>query len=173
MGNVHVPESPSNVTASPAGDTTLSLAWDAPWFAGSSPVTGYEVTVADASGASRTIPSRGDRTTLTVTGLSVGQRYDVSVVARNDQGVSPPSPPVSVSMDFSPVTAVKDAAESVRARVWGSLRSSLSAQRPTGEAAAAAREHYREATQRASDDFEAMRSYRRDEETTWVPPTDQ
>ena len=173
MSTLDVPKAPSQVTARPTGETTVEVSWDAPWFAGTSPLSGYEVAVSDDTGASRICSSPGDRTTLAVTGLTNGRSYVFTVVARNAQGASSPAPPSPpVVMDFSAVKAAKGAIGYAGARVWRSLRSSLSAQGPSGESIKMRREHYHEAAQQAGDDYEPLRSSHSDEDSRWVPPTD-
>lgn len=89
-----VPSAPLNVEAT-AGDSEASLTWQAA-YAGTAPVTDYEVTVSPTTGVSgATTRSVGSPTTgFTFTGLTNGTSYTFTVVAINAVGnswVSQPS----------------------------------------------------------------------------------
>ncbi|MGW2162070.1 fibronectin type III domain-containing protein [Nonomuraea sp. NPDC001699] len=79
------PFAPPNLTAVPrAGQIVVS--WAAPPDGGS-PITGYTVT-ADPGGAA--VEAGADATTATLSGLTNGTAYTVSVVARNKAGAGEP-----------------------------------------------------------------------------------
>ncbi len=79
------PGAPMGVSATP-GDASATITWTAPTGDGGSPITGYRVT---------TIPSSDGctvtATTCTLTGLTSGTEYVVSVVATNAAGSSEPA----------------------------------------------------------------------------------
>lgn len=80
------PTAPQNLAVTP-GDTELGLAWDAPASDGGSPVTGYRVQWTDGGGVSTN--TIGVVTSYTITGLTNGVTYDVSVEAINTVGMGP------------------------------------------------------------------------------------
>ncbi|HEY6798829.1 MAG TPA: AbfB domain-containing protein, partial [Kineosporiaceae bacterium] len=77
--------------AAAAGDGTLQVSWTAP-AAGASAVTGYQVTAAPSD---PTVPTRTctatTATSCTVTGLTNGSRYTVTVTATTEAGTGPAS----------------------------------------------------------------------------------
>ena len=75
-----VPSAPQSLAATP-GDEQVALTWSAPESDGSSPITGYEVS---SDGSNWT--DVGDITGYTVTGLTNGQSYTLSVRAVNAVG---------------------------------------------------------------------------------------
>lgn len=76
------PSAPGQALAT-AGNTTVSLVWSAPSSDGSSPITGYTVTVAPG-GATHTTAV----TSLNVTGLTNGTAYTFTITATNLIGTS-------------------------------------------------------------------------------------
>jgi hypothetical protein len=79
-----VPGVPTNLAVT-AGNGSLSLSWDPPVDDGGNAVSGYTATVTPHSGGSP-VSSTGASTSRTVTGLTNGVSYDVSVVATNAAG---------------------------------------------------------------------------------------
>ena len=85
------PGAPTGVTAT-AGDTTAVVSWTAPASLGTGTLTGYTAT-AQPGGASCSTTTMG----CTITGLTDGTTYSVTVVTRTTDGNSAPSPAVSVT----------------------------------------------------------------------------
>ena len=85
------PGAPTGVTAT-AGDTTAVVSWTAPASLGTGTLTGYTAT-AQPGGASCSTTTMG----CTITGLTDGTAYSVTVVTRTTDGNSAPSPAVSVT----------------------------------------------------------------------------
>ena len=94
------PTAPISVSAV-AGDAAAVVSWSAPESDGGSAITGYTVTARPGGATCQTAT-----TTCTVTGLSNGTAYTVSVIARNEIGPSP------ASADSAPVTPSAPAGES-------------------------------------------------------------
>ena len=61
-----MPEVPTNVTARVTGPATITVTWDAPWYAGSSPLSGYDVVATDSSGRATDHSEDGDRPSLQI-----------------------------------------------------------------------------------------------------------
>ncbi len=80
------PDAPTAPRISAVGDSTVTLAWDAPASNGE-PITAYQVT-ASPGGPVTDCPS----TTCAITGLTNNVEYTFTVVARNVVGDSAPSP---------------------------------------------------------------------------------
>jgi hypothetical protein len=99
------PTAPISVSAV-AGDAAAVVSWSAPESDGGSAITGYTVTARPGGATCQTAT-----TTCTVTGLSNGTAYTVSVIARNEIGPSP------ASADSAPVTP--SAAESPASKETG------------------------------------------------------
>lgn len=97
FGNIYIADTGNDsirkLTALSGGK--LAVSWGAPTAPGSSPVTGY-VASATAMGATKTCSTTGV-TFCTVTGLTPGTAYSVSVTATNAAGTSAPSTPVTVT----------------------------------------------------------------------------
>jgi len=168
----HVPETPANVGSRATGPTTMTVTWDAPWYAGSTPLMGYDVVVVDSSGAATHHRVEGDHPSAQVTHLVDGETYSFMVAARNETGSSTFSAPSApVAMKFSLTETAGHEVHQIGSRLTAWRRNSMTKQVPTGAAAQALRGEYRDATQRSDDPYEALRSFRRDEGTTWVPPT--
>lgn len=84
--SISAPSAPAGLTAK-AGDSQVSLKWDAPASDGGSPVTSYEV----YDGITSDFPSKGaviktSRTSVTVSGLTNGTTYYFRVAALNAAG---------------------------------------------------------------------------------------
>ena len=93
---IGAPAAPSGVTATSNGDRSSIVAWTAPTSTGGSPITHYTATAAPG-GASCVTPD-GATTTCTLTGLSNGTPYAITVTATNLAGTSDPSaPPTSAT----------------------------------------------------------------------------
>jgi alpha-tubulin suppressor-like RCC1 family protein len=86
-----IPGAPTGVTATP-GDTTATIAWTAPANFGTGTLTGYTVTLSPGGFTCSTAGA----TTCTVTGLTDGTTYTVTVLTHTTDGDSPPSSPVTV-----------------------------------------------------------------------------
>lgn len=95
--NAGAPSPPRNVTAQ-RGDRRALLSWTPPADPGSSPVTGYRIRIfSDGKQVGEPITT-GDVTSKTITGLTNGTTYTVTVAAINGQGLgleSAPSDPVT------------------------------------------------------------------------------
>jgi hypothetical protein len=104
-----VPGSPTGLEVTP-GNGQATITWTGP-TGGSLPLTGYQVTVTPSSGQ----PVRGDvlASPVTVTGLTNGTAYSVSVVASDVVGpsaaatatVTPSSTPTSSTSSTSPTSS--------------------------------------------------------------------
>ena len=73
-----------------AGIRQLVVTWTAPSSAGSSPITGYTATGTAAGYAPQSCATAGP-TSCTISGLTSGVGYNVSVTATSDAGTSAPS----------------------------------------------------------------------------------
>jgi len=167
----HVPEVPTNVVARATGPTTITVTWDAPWYAGSAPLSGYEVVATDSSGR-RTIHWVGsDVPAIQVKELVADDTYTFAVAARNAAGSSGFVHGAPMVMRFSATEFAKEEAHQVKGRLAASMRKSLMRSRPSAGAAQDSREQYRAATQQPDDEFESLRSFSRDEKSGWIPPT--
>ena len=91
------PQPPANVTATP-GNAQATISWTAPTNTGGSPITGYTAT-ASVGGQSCTTTTA---TSCTISGLTNGTTYYVSVTATNAVGISDPSV-VAVTPSSDPV----------------------------------------------------------------------
>lgn len=88
-----VPAAPTSL-ATNAGDAAVSLAWMALADEGSSPVTGYNVSVSPAVVPSQIVI---DGTAAAIVGLNNGTEYAFAVTAVNSAGSGPPSASVRVT----------------------------------------------------------------------------
>ena len=91
---VTAPGAPTGVTAIP-GNTQADISWTAP-STGGSPIEKYTVTLTPAAGSPVTKDVTG-ATSTTVTGLSNGTQYAVTVTATNAVGTGSASTPVNVT----------------------------------------------------------------------------
>ena len=83
------PGPPTGVTAT-AADTTAAISWTAPATLGTGTLTGYTATAAPGGGS-----CSATTTSCTITGLTDGTAYSVTVVTRTTDGNSAPSTAVS------------------------------------------------------------------------------
>ena len=88
------PDAPSGVTATP-GDGKIAVSWNAAAGNGS-PITSYRV-VGSVTGGSAVTCSTGGTTSCTLSGLTNGKTYTITVTAVNARGESDPSTPVSAT----------------------------------------------------------------------------
>ena len=94
------PAKPTNVVATP-GNTSASVAFDAPTDDGGSAITGYTVSVTDETDGTPVAPQSGSSSPIVVTGLTNGHSYSFSVAASNVVGSG------DASNASSPVTPVR------------------------------------------------------------------
>jgi hypothetical protein len=88
-----VPGAPQDVSAA-AGQTSAAVTFSPPLSDGGSPVTSYTVTASDLTDPARGGMSQsGTGTTITLGGLTTGDRYAFTVTAANVLGSGPPSAP--------------------------------------------------------------------------------
>lgn len=85
-----VPDAPTAVEAAP-GDAEATVSWEPSAFDGGREVVGYEVTTAPASAGCSTLADQDN--TCTLSGLTNGQEYSVTVTAQNLGGTSAASAP--------------------------------------------------------------------------------
>jgi Fibronectin type III domain len=98
-----VPGAPAGLTAT-AGDTQVRLSWTAPASNDGSPVSGYKVYLATATGApDRAAIGTTTGTAGTVTGLVNGTTYYFTVIAVNAAGHESP---FSTTVSATPTTGV-------------------------------------------------------------------
>ncbi len=93
---VTAPDAPTAGTASP-GDTSAGVTFTAPASNGGSSITGYTITATNTSGGAPASTTVGaSATSASVSGLTNGQQYTLSVTASNVVGSSPASAPSNV-----------------------------------------------------------------------------
>lgn len=96
------PAAPASVTAD-AGAGSLTIGWTPPAVAGDTPISGYDVAAVPTDPANGTVPvtAATDATTVsaTLSGLTNGVGYTVSVAATNSAGTGP-----SATTDGTPRT---------------------------------------------------------------------
>ncbi|MBB3081894.1 fibronectin type III domain-containing protein [Geodermatophilus sabuli] len=83
-----LPGAPGNVRTT-AGQGSLTVEWDAPAPTDAPAISRYEVTATPATGTAVSAVVVAPATSATLTGLTAGTAYTVSVVAVNGQGSSP------------------------------------------------------------------------------------
>jgi hypothetical protein len=103
MVSVPVPNAPSNVSASAAGQTSAAVSWTAPATGGA--VTSYVVTpyVGTVAQTPKTVSGAPPATSTNVSGLTAGTTYTFRVAACNASGCSTAAGP---SNSVTPATAV-------------------------------------------------------------------
>ena len=117
--SVFAPGPPINLVATP-GNTTVTLTWSAPLFAGTTAITSYTIT---SSPPSSTVVTAS--TTATITGLTNGTPYIFSVVATNSIGNSTaavsgsvtPVPPPTLKLLVLGDTTASAAATAISSRL--------------------------------------------------------
>jgi hypothetical protein len=77
-----------SVTSVSFGDSSVTVAFVAPGFVGGDAIDGYQV-VATSSGGSVTKPDCSTTSPCTITGLTNGDAYTLTVAAINAAGVGP------------------------------------------------------------------------------------
>jgi hypothetical protein len=109
FGAAQAPGAPTGVTAKP-GNTTADVSWTAP-PAGGSAVTGYKITAtaAGATAPAASVTALSSATTASLTGLTNGTAYTVSVVATSAAGDGAPgtttvTPNATETLTAGPVT---------------------------------------------------------------------
>jgi subtilisin family serine protease len=93
------PSAPRNVGVSRNGSGSLNLSWTAPATNGGSDVTGYTATLTPGGQSCTTTAL-----SCTISGLTDGTSYSVSLVATNAIGTSGASTPVSIAPGTAPAT---------------------------------------------------------------------
>lgn len=99
-----VPGPPTGVDAIP-GDVSAEVSFTAPAANGFTPITGYTITATDLTDAARggqTCTAAPGETSCTITGLTNGDSYTFTVVARNAAGDGPPSAPSAAVVPTAP-----------------------------------------------------------------------
>jgi fibronectin type 3 domain-containing protein len=129
---VTTPGAPSGLTAT-AGNTQVSLSWQAPGSDGGAPVTGYRV----YQGTSRTPVASVTGTSATVPGLSNGTTYSYTVTAVNQAGEGPASGAASATPTAPSTSATPTAGSTSATPTAGSTSASASAASASASASAA------------------------------------
>ncbi len=115
FGSASAPGAPTVGTVA-AGSGSATVHWTAPTNPGSSAVTSYQVSAAPAGGGTPvTVSTLPSATTATLTGLTNGTSYAVTVAAANATGMGPASAAVSVT----PAAPATDTLTTTRAQ-WKS-----------------------------------------------------
>jgi hypothetical protein len=97
-----VPGAPRNVTAMP-GNSQVVLAWAAPADNGGAAISGYTVTLSAGGSVVRT--ESASASPLTLTGLTNGTAYTLTVAAENVAGRGPAAGPAEAVIPFGPPSA--------------------------------------------------------------------
>ena len=89
-GTTIVPAAPTNVTATPSTTTdgAATVSWTTPSYNGGSAITSYSVTATPADGTAATVTQSCASSPCTVTGLTNGALYTVTMQAVNAAGSS-------------------------------------------------------------------------------------
>jgi len=85
--NLYVPDAPTIGTAT-GGEGQLSITFTAPSDVGNDAITGF---IASATTGSTVVGATGTSSPITISGLSNGSAYTVTVAAQNDYGTGPSS----------------------------------------------------------------------------------
>lgn len=88
--SLQVPDAPTIGTASPAGQTSISVTFTAPTNVGGSAITGYVATARKTSDGT-IVSATGASSPITITGLTEFSAYTVVVAATNAYGTGPNS----------------------------------------------------------------------------------
>ena len=92
-----VPQQPTSVSATSRSNTSSLVSWSAPGFNGGSPITSYTVT---SSPGGKTCTWTSGPLSCTVGGLTNGQGYTFTVVAKNGSGLSFASAPSLLNYQY-------------------------------------------------------------------------
>jgi titin len=120
-----LPGTPTNVVGV-AGDSKVTLTWDAPGGDGGTPLTDYFIKISSNNGSTWTTPT-GDvvstSTTAEITGLTNGTRYVFKVAAKNAAGEGSYSTPsqgvVSRTVPTAPKNPVGQVGDTQVTLSWG------------------------------------------------------
>ncbi|MBX8641990.1 MAG: fibronectin type III domain-containing protein [Thermoplasmata archaeon] len=115
------PTAPNDVSAT-AGNGYILVKWLAPSSSGSSPITGYNVTLT-WSGGSMTTQVSANTLDVNFTGLTNGVTYTVTVTAESSLGTGPASSPVTAT-PTQPL-ALPGATDLSQARLTGTSQATL------------------------------------------------
>ncbi len=85
--NLFVPDAPTIGTAT-GGEGQLSITFTAPSDVGNDAITGF---IASATTGSTVVVATGTSSPITISGLSNGSAYTVTVAAQHDYGTGPSS----------------------------------------------------------------------------------
>lgn len=99
-GDAAGPGAPAQLAADP-GDGALDVFWEAPSHEGASPISRYDV-LARPGAHTCAVTGADPATGCTISGLSNGTSYTITVVASNDDGPGPSSSPLDAAI---PATA--------------------------------------------------------------------
>ena len=95
------PGEPQNVAAA-AGNTQIVVTFDPPLSDGGSPISSYTVTATPTSGAP--VTASGSASPFTITGLTNGMQYSITVYASNAAGDGPATPAPASPLLETPAT---------------------------------------------------------------------
>ena len=92
------PQSPSAI----AGNASIAVSWSSPATDGGSAITGYTATAEDSSSNTFNCTTDDTGTGCTITGLTNGVEYSVTIVAANENGSGTPTTPIAVTPNVVP-----------------------------------------------------------------------